>query len=205
MVKPPTAAKKAAHTAKPVKAPAKGTLAASKNGNGGAKNGAKKPETAPKATPKTASKPAPAKPAAAPSKPATAPSKPATTPAKPAAAPGKSAAAKPAAAPSAPAKPAPPPPKPIKPRSDLDVKIVHLIAEEMAIEEAELTSTASFKEDLGLDEIDVAELLMQAEQAFGVHAFSEADWESCETVDDFVQLITRRVEAKRGKKPAAKE
>jgi len=111
----------------------------------------------------------------------------------------------PQADPSAPAKPAPPPPKPIKPRSDLATKIVHLIAEEMAIEEAELTATASFKEDLGLDEIDVAELLMQAEHAFGVHAFSEADWESCETVDDFVQLITRRVEAKRGKKPAAKE
>jgi len=200
MVKPPTAAKKAAHTAKPVKAPAKETLAASKNGNGGAKNGAKKPETTPKTTPKAtpkAVKSVPATPATAPSKPVPASSKPGTTPGKP--------AAKPAATPSAPAKPAPPPPKPIKPRSDLAAKIVHLIAEEMAIEEAELTSTASFKEDLGLDEIDVAELLMQAEQAFGVHAFSEADWESCETVDDFVQLITRRVEAKRGKKPAAKE
>ncbi|HVA63651.1 MAG TPA: acyl carrier protein [Terriglobales bacterium] len=192
MVKPPTAAKKAAHPAKPVKAPAKETLAASKNGNGGGKNGPKKPETSPKATPKAVPKPALGKPAPKP------------TP-KPAAAPGKTAGAKPAAAPSAPAKPAPPPPKPIKPRSDLATKIVHLIAEEMAIEEAELTATASFKEDLGLDEIDVAELLMQAEHAFGVHAFSEADWESCETVDDFVQLITRRVEAKRGKKPAAKE
>ncbi|HUX68064.1 MAG TPA: acyl carrier protein [Terriglobales bacterium] len=121
--------------------------------------------------------------------------------AKPAAKPAKS------AKPPAPAKPAPPPPPPKvnKARTDLAAKVVHLIAEEMAVEEAELTPTASFKEDLGLDEIDVAELLMQAEQAFAIHPFSEADWESCETVDDFVQLIVRRVEAKRGKKPAAKE
>lgn len=108
--------------------------------------------------------------------------------------------AKPAKAVAKPAPPPPPPPKVNKAQSELAGKVVHMIAEDMAIEEAELTPAASFKEDLGLDEIDVAELLMQAEHAFGVHPFSEADWESCETVDDFVQLIIRRVEAKRGKK-----
>ncbi|MGH9482639.1 MAG: acyl carrier protein [Terriglobales bacterium] len=89
-------------------------------------------------------------------------------------------------------------------RAELAGKVLHLIAEEMAVEEAELTPTASFKEDLSLDEIDVAEILMQAELAFGVHPFSEADWEGCATVDDMVQLITRRVEGKRGKRAAAR-
>jgi acyl carrier protein len=87
-------------------------------------------------------------------------------------------------------------------RSDLGDKIVHLIAEEMAVEEAELTPNASFKDDLHLDEIDVAELLMQAEHAFGVGPFSESDWEKCATVEDFVQLVGKRVEAKRSRKGA---
>jgi acyl carrier protein len=93
-------------------------------------------------------------------------------------------------------------PKPAPPRNDLADKIVHLIAEEMAVEEAELTPNASFKDDLHLDEIDVAELLMQAEHAFGVGPFSESDWENCATVEDFVRLVSKRVEAKRGRKSA---
>ncbi len=88
------------------------------------------------------------------------------------------------------------------PRNDVGDKIVHLIAEEMAVEEAELTPNASFKDDLHLDEIDVAELLMQAEHAFGVGPFSESDWEKCATVEDFVHLVSKRIEAKRGRKAA---
>lgn len=74
----------------------------------------------------------------------------------------------------------------------------------MAVEEAELTPNANFKEDLNLDAIDIAELLMQAEVAFGVTPFTEAEWQSCVTVDDMVQLITRRSQAKRAKKPGAR-
>lgn len=97
------------------------------------------------------------------------------------------------------------PPKLAQARAELTGKILHLIAEEMAVEEAELTPTASFKEDLNLDEIDLAEILMQAEHGFGVHPFSEADWGGIVTVDDMVQLIIRRVEAKRSKRAAAKQ
>lgn len=92
-----------------------------------------------------------------------------------------------------------PAPKVRKPRPDLNAKILHLISEEMAIEEAELTANASFKEDLNLDEIDVAELLMQAESSFDVHPFNEEDWESCETVGDFIAMVEKRLEAKRKK------
>jgi acyl carrier protein len=94
-------------------------------------------------------------------------------------------------------KPAPPPPP--KPRPVLNPKILHLISEEMAIEEAELTANASFKDDLNLDEIDVAELLMQAEVTFEIHPFNEEDWESCETVGDYVRMVETRMEGKRKK------
>ncbi|MGH9468055.1 MAG: acyl carrier protein [Terriglobales bacterium] len=85
-------------------------------------------------------------------------------------------------------------------QSELEGKLLHMIAEEMAIEEAELTPEAVFKDDLNLDEIDVAELLMQSEANFGVHPFSEADWEACTTVGQFLQLVGKRVEAKRSRK-----
>lgn len=104
----------------------------------------------------------------------------------------------------APARKPDPKPKPEKaekkPRPDLGARVAHLIAEEMAIEEAEISPASSFKEDLNLDEIDVAELLMQAEVEFSLHPFSEADWEACDTVGDLTQLIEKRVAAKRAKK-----
>lgn len=84
----------------------------------------------------------------------------------------------------------------------LTEKILHLIAEEMAIEEAELSPNASFTEDLNLDEIDIAELLMQAEQQLGAREFSDADWEQVRTVGDFIQIVEQHLERKA--KPAAK-
>lgn len=87
------------------------------------------------------------------------------------------------------------------PRSSetLNAKLLNLIAEDMAIEEAELTPSASLSEDLGLDEIDVAELLMQAEEKLGAQEFSEDEWEDCRTVGDYIRLVAQHVD-KRGKK-----
>ncbi|MGH9487049.1 MAG: phosphopantetheine-binding protein [Terriglobales bacterium] len=100
------------------------------------------------------------------------------------------------------------PPKPVarpvdkksRQQFDLEAKLLHMIAEEMALEEAELTPLASFKEDLNLDEIDIAELLMQTEAQFGVHPFNESDWDACATVGEFLSLVSKRVDAKRGHK-----
>ncbi len=84
-------------------------------------------------------------------------------------------------------------PKP-RPANDLALKIIHMIAEEMAVEEAELTPNASFREDLNLDEIDVAELLVRAEELFGLkQEFDDEEWENCQTVGDFIVLVERRV------------
>lgn len=96
------------------------------------------------------------------------------------------------------AKPAPEEPATarVKPRpaNDLALKIIHMIAEEMAVEEAELTPNASFREDLNLDEIDVAELLVRAEELFGLkQEFDDEEWENCQTVGDFIALVERRM------------
>lgn len=115
-------------------------------------------------------------------------------------------AAKPQAPAKAKAKALPPPPKPApvdkktKQQQEFESKMLHMVAEEMAIEEAELTLNANFREDLKLDEIDIAELLMQAETTQNIAPFSEADWEACVTVADFLRMVGKRVEAKRARK-----
>jgi acyl carrier protein len=117
-------------------------------------------------------------------------------PAKPQA-PPKAAKAK--ALPAPPPKPAPVDKK-TKQQQEFEAKMLHMVAEEMAIEEAELTLNANFREDLKLDEIDIAELLMQAETTHNIAPFSEADWEACVTVADFLRMVGKRVEAKRARK-----
>lgn len=127
----------------------------------------------------------------------------------PAAKNGKNGAAK-AAKPQPPPKaakaaPAPPPkPAPVdkktKQQQEFEAKMLHMVAEEMAIEEAELTLSANFREDLKLDEIDIAELLMQAETTHNIAPFNEADWDACVTIADFLRMVGKRVEAKRARK-----
>ncbi len=89
-------------------------------------------------------------------------------------------------------------------KTEQTAKILHLIAEEMAIEEAELSPDVSFGDDLNLDEIDIAELLMQAERQLGAREFSDAEWEEVRTVGDYLQLVEHHLERKPKPKPAAK-
>lgn len=63
-----------------------------------------------------------------------------------------------------------------------------LIVEELNIEEAEITETASFKEDLGVDSLDLFELVMSLEEKFGVEIPTE-DLENLLTVGDVVKYI----------------
>ncbi len=89
-------------------------------------------------------------------------------------------------------------------KADLNSQILHLIAEEMAIEEAELSPDVSFTDDLNLDEIDIAELLMQAERQLGAREFSDAEWEEVRTVGDYLQLVEQHLERKPKTKTHAK-
>jgi acyl carrier protein len=88
----------------------------------------------------------------------------------------------------------------------VNAKLTHLIAEEMAIEEAELTPESSLLEDHGLDEIDVAELLLCAEEMLGAREFSEEEWEDCRTVGDYLRIAGGKLGKKADKadKKAAK-
>lgn len=50
--------------------------------------------------------------------------------------------------------------------SDIESRVKAIVAEQLGVEEAEVTNTASFVEDLGADSLDTVELVMALEEEF---------------------------------------
>lgn len=67
-------------------------------------------------------------------------------------------------------------------------KMKPIIAEQLGVDEAEITETSNFKEDLGADSLDLFELVMALEEEFGVEIPSE-DLESIATVNDVMEYL----------------
>lgn len=67
-------------------------------------------------------------------------------------------------------------------------RIKELVAENLGVDEADITETSSFKEDLGADSLDLFEMVMAFEEAFEVEIPSE-DLEQITTVGDVVKYI----------------
>ena len=67
-------------------------------------------------------------------------------------------------------------------------KIIALTAEHLGIDADSISETASFKEDLGVDSLDLFELVMELEEEFGIEIPSE-DLENLATVADVTKYI----------------
>lgn len=67
-------------------------------------------------------------------------------------------------------------------------KIKDLIAEQLGVDEAEITPEAKFGDDLGADSLDLFELVMALEEEYGVEIPSE-DLESIATVQDVMDYL----------------
>ncbi len=63
----------------------------------------------------------------------------------------------------------------------VDERVKKIIAEQLGVEEDEVTSEASFVEDLGADSLDTVELVMILEEEFGIE-IPEEDAEKILTV-----------------------
>ena len=63
-----------------------------------------------------------------------------------------------------------------------------LIAEELAVPVARVVDSASFRDDLGADSLDLVELTMRLEERFDV-AVSEEEAIACATVGDALKLL----------------
>lgn len=67
-------------------------------------------------------------------------------------------------------------------------RVKELIAEQLGIEEEEITLESSFVDDLGADSLDIVELIMAIEEEFDIEIPDE-DAEKMITVNDAVAYV----------------
>lgn len=70
-------------------------------------------------------------------------------------------------------------------------KVKQIIAEQLGVDEAEVTASASFVDDLGADSLDQVELVMALEEAFDLEIPDE-DAEKIRTVQDAIDYVDKR-------------
>ena len=68
-----------------------------------------------------------------------------------------------------------------------------LVAEQFAMEPAEVSMETAFEEDLGADSVDLVELVMAMEEEFEVGEIQEEELGSLKTVGDAVNYIAAKV------------
>ena len=70
-------------------------------------------------------------------------------------------------------------------------KIKSIIAEQLGVKPEEVTSGASFVDDLGADSLDTVELIMALEEEFNIEIPDE-DAEKMKTVGDAIKYIEEK-------------
>jgi acyl carrier protein len=73
---------------------------------------------------------------------------------------------------------------------EITEKVKQIISEQLGVEEAEVTPTASFIDDLGADSLDTVELVMALEENFDIEIPDE-DAEKIRTVQDAIDYIEK--------------
>jgi len=71
-------------------------------------------------------------------------------------------------------------------------KVKAIVVEQLSVEEAQVTETANFQNDLNADSLDVVEMVMALEEAFDIEIPDEAA-EEIKTVQDAVTYINSKV------------
>ena len=72
--------------------------------------------------------------------------------------------------------------------ASVEEKVKSIIVDQLGVNEAEVTGSASFVDDLGADSLDTIELVMAFEEAFGIEIPDE-DAEKIATVQDAIDYI----------------
>ena len=80
--------------------------------------------------------------------------------------------------------------------SEIERKLKTIIIEQLQVNESEVTPNANFKLDLGADDLDVVELVMQVEEAFNLE-IPDRDAKKLATVKDMVSYIEQRKRTQR--------
>ena len=77
----------------------------------------------------------------------------------------------------------------------IEDKVRQIVVEKLGVEASEVTPNASFVEDLGADSLDLVELVMEFETAFGIQIPDE-DTEKIRRVQDAIDYINAKAGSK---------
>jgi acyl carrier protein len=72
--------------------------------------------------------------------------------------------------------------------SDIKSRVISIIVDKLGVDEGEVTSEASFTNDLGADSLDTVELIMEFEKEFNI-AIPDDQAEKIATVGDAISYI----------------
>lgn len=75
---------------------------------------------------------------------------------------------------------------------DIEAKVKEIIIDKLGVEESQITPQASFTNDLGADSLDIVELVMGFESAFGIQIPDE-DGEKISTVGDAINYLKSKL------------
>jgi acyl carrier protein len=72
--------------------------------------------------------------------------------------------------------------------SDVQSKVISIIVDKLGVDEGEVTTEASFTNDLGADSLDTVELIMEFEKEFNI-AIPDEQAENIQTVGQAIKYI----------------
>lgn len=73
--------------------------------------------------------------------------------------------------------------------AEIAAKVKQIIVDKLGVDEAEVTTEASFTNDLGADSLDTVELIMEFEKEFDI-AIPDEEAEKIGTVGDAISYLT---------------
>lgn len=76
--------------------------------------------------------------------------------------------------------------------ASIEEQVISLVADKLGVDKGEVTPDAVFIDDLGADSLDLVELIMAMEEAFGFEIADE-EAEKLRTVGDAINFIKARI------------
>ncbi|MFN2256884.1 MAG: acyl carrier protein [Desulfuromonadaceae bacterium] len=78
--------------------------------------------------------------------------------------------------------------------ASIEERVQKIVAEQLGVEEEQVTMEASFMDDLGADSLDTVELVMALEEEFEIE-ISDEDAEKIQKVKDAVEYVSNNTDS----------